>query len=79
MIKSLQRMPILINYFKAPPNLPDHLQAGEMAAMRISTDCCANTFQRIDPCPRSLIRKFELFKTIAEVFHQSLKLVALRT
>jgi IS30 family transposase len=49
--------PILINNFKARPTLPDHLQVGNGAAMKTSTACFANTFQRNEPCPKSATRK----------------------
>jgi hypothetical protein len=57
--KSLQSMPILINNFKARPTLPGPLQVGNGAAMKTSTACFANTFQRNAPCPQSLMRKLE--------------------
>jgi hypothetical protein len=40
-------------YFARP------LPAGSVAAMRISTVCCANISPRQDPCPQSAMRKLE--------------------
>ena len=61
--KSLQRMRILINNFKARPTLPGHLPAGSGAVMKTWTGCFANTFQRNELCPQSAMRKLEWFKT----------------
>jgi IS30 family transposase len=57
--KEFQGMPILIKNFKARPTLPNHLQVGNGAAMKTSTACFADTFQRNEPCPQSATRKLE--------------------
>ena len=52
-----------MNSFNARLTLPDHLPAGSEEEMKISTVCCANTFQRNDRWPWSLMMKLERFKT----------------
>ena len=61
-VKGVVRVPLLMNNFKALPTLPDHLPAGNAVAMKTSTVCFANTFQRNELRLQLQMRKLEWFK-----------------